>query len=127
MGRAAFERRNARVDERIGSESEVPDEPGQVDEVPGAGVLHVARERQRVELLGDLLGDRIDGKSGCLEPEPRDDGIGQVLLEVANDDIGRADVDLEADELCPGQPRDDDEPQAPPGGPCSGADAAATS
>jgi len=58
MRRAALEYRNARFNERIGSEGEQPDEPGQVDEVPGAGVLHVARERQRVELLGNVLGGR---------------------------------------------------------------------
>lgn len=62
MRRAALERRNARDRKRVGSEREMVHEPGKVDEVTSSGVLNVPRQRQGVELLGDVLIDGIDGE-----------------------------------------------------------------
>ena len=62
MGRSALERCYARDREGIGSEREVADEPDEIDEVASSGVLDVPRERQGVELLGEVLIDGIDGE-----------------------------------------------------------------
>lgn len=62
MRRAALERRDAGDRQRVGSEREVTDEPEEIDEVASPGVLDIPRERQGVELLGEVLIDWIDGE-----------------------------------------------------------------
>ena len=55
MGRPTLEGRDARDRQRVGSEREVVGEPDKVDEVTSSGVLDLPRERQGVELLGEML------------------------------------------------------------------------
>ena len=65
-----------------------------------------------MELLGDVLIDRVDREPRPTEAQPLEDRIGIVGLEFADDDVSRTDIDLEADELRPGEARNDDEPEA---------------
>jgi hypothetical protein len=97
MRPAALERRDARDRESLRSEREAADEPDKVHEISSPGVLDVAREREGMELLGNVLVDRIDREARSPEAQPLEDRIGKVRLELANDDVGSADVDLEPD------------------------------
>lgn len=112
MRRPPLEGRDARDRESLRSEREMADEPDEVDEIARPRVLNIARERQGVELLRDVLIDRVDRESRPTEAEPLEDRIGEVGLELADDHVSRTDIDLEADELGPGEARDDDEPEA---------------
>ena len=76
MGRAALERRDARDRKRVGTEREAADEPDKIDEVASPGVLDIPRQRQGVELLGEVLVDGIDGEPRTSEAEPLDDRVG---------------------------------------------------
>jgi hypothetical protein len=95
----------------------VADEPRQVDEVARPRVLDVPRQNQGVEILSDVLIDRIDREPRPAEAELLEDGIGEVGLELADDDVGSTDIDLEADELGAGEARDEDEAEATAGWP----------
>jgi hypothetical protein len=127
MRPAALERRDARDRESLRSEREAADEPGEVHEVASPGVLDVAREREGMELLGNVLVDRIDREARSPEAQPLEDRIGKVRLELANDDVGSADVDLEPDEPIPARRATTTNRRPPPGGPSSGAGDDATS
>jgi len=63
MRRLALEGRAARYRQGVRPEREVADEPDEVDEVARPRVLDVPREGQGVELLGDVLLDRVDGEA----------------------------------------------------------------
>jgi hypothetical protein len=115
MRRAAFEGRDACDRQRFGAEREVVHEPDKVDEITSSGVLDVPRERQGVELLGEVLVDGIDREPRPPEAEPLEDRVGEVGLEVLDDDIGGADINLEADELRAREACDDEEPQTTAG------------
>lgn len=97
--RPAVERRATSIDEGLRSEREVLAEPCKIDEVSCAGVVDVAGQGQGMELLGDVLRDGVDRVAVAYEAEPLDDRVGEVFLEVADDDVGCAHVDLELDQL----------------------------
>jgi len=107
----------------------VVDEPDEVDEVTSSGVLDIPREGQGVKLLGEVL---VDGRREVAEPrlpeaEPLEDRVGPIGLEIADDDVGGTDIDLEADELAAREAGDDGQSgRPPPGGPSSGAGDVAT-
>ena len=52
-----------------------------------------------MELLGEVLVDGVDGEVRSPEADPLDNRVGEIGLEVADDDVRGADVDLEANEL----------------------------
>lgn len=60
MRRAALKGRDARDRERVRSEREMANEPGEIDEVARSSVLDVTREGQGVKLLGEVLVDRVN-------------------------------------------------------------------
>ena len=64
MRASPLERRFARRSEGLRSECEVTDEPDEVNEVPHSRVLDIAWECQGMQLLGDMLADRVDGEPG---------------------------------------------------------------
>ena len=107
---AVLERRCAGIDEGIGAKREGLGEPRKIDKVSGSGVLDVTRQRKGMQLLGDVLGDRVDRIAGPSEAEALDDRIRGMCLKVADDDVSRAHIDLELSEYRTRQADDDDEP-----------------
>jgi hypothetical protein len=65
----------------------VADEPDEVNEIARPGLLDIARERQGMELLGDVLIDRVDREPRSAKAQPLEDRIGVVGLELADDHV----------------------------------------
>jgi hypothetical protein len=57
-----------------------------------------------VELLRELLGDRVDREGGALVPEQLHDRVARVLLGSTDDRVVRADVHVEPDQLPAAKP-----------------------
>jgi len=95
---AAFEGRFPGRDERIARERVSLHEPDHVGEVPDPRVLLVARPRERMELLGELLRDGVHRKVRLRGPELDDDRVRRVSLQLPDDRILAVHVSSEVDE-----------------------------
>ena len=109
------ERGHARIDERARSERELATEPREVDEVASPGVRDVAGQRERVQLLRDMLRDGVDRELRTHETKALQDGIGSMGFELADDDVAGTDVNLELHQWGAGKPADHGEAEAAAG------------